>query len=85
MIILLGAGGAAGYWGLWRVEGLRGAVRSNPLQSAALRSSSPTVDTVSTPAAPLAAEPKLTTDAEGYLVAAQDFQEPVGPSFWERG
>jgi ubiquinol-cytochrome c reductase iron-sulfur subunit len=28
---------------------------------------------------------KLTTDAEGYLVAAQDFQEPVGPSFWERG
>jgi ubiquinol-cytochrome c reductase iron-sulfur subunit len=28
---------------------------------------------------------KLTTDAEGYLVAAQDYQEPVGPSFWERG
>jgi ubiquinol-cytochrome c reductase iron-sulfur subunit len=28
---------------------------------------------------------KLTTNAEGYLVAAQDFQEPVGPSFWERG
>jgi ubiquinol-cytochrome c reductase iron-sulfur subunit len=28
---------------------------------------------------------KLTTDSEGYLVAAQDFQEPVGPSFWERG
>jgi ubiquinol-cytochrome c reductase iron-sulfur subunit len=28
---------------------------------------------------------KITTDAEGYLVAAQDFQEPVGPSFWERG
>ena len=55
MIILLGAGGAAGYWGLWRVEGLRAAVRSNPLQSAALRSSPPTVDTVSTPAAPLAA------------------------------
>lgn len=24
-------------------------------------------------------------DAEGYLVAASDFQEPVGPSFWERG
>ncbi|HWM80015.1 MAG TPA: AAA family ATPase, partial [Methylomirabilota bacterium] len=55
MIILLGAGGAAGYWGLWRVEGLRAAVRSNPLQPAALRSSPPTVDTVSTPAAPLAA------------------------------
>ena len=28
---------------------------------------------------------KLTTDDEGYLVAAQDFDEPVGPSFWERG
>lgn len=27
----------------------------------------------------------LTTDAEGYLVAASDFHEPVGPSFWERG
>jgi ubiquinol-cytochrome c reductase iron-sulfur subunit len=27
----------------------------------------------------------LTTDAEGYLVAAGDFTEPVGPSFWERG
>lgn len=24
-------------------------------------------------------------DAEGYLVAASDFQEPIGPSFWERG
>ncbi|MGV1003481.1 MAG: Rieske 2Fe-2S domain-containing protein [Candidatus Nanopelagicales bacterium] len=24
-------------------------------------------------------------DAEGYLVAVSDFQEPVGPSFWERG
>ncbi|MGZ4614770.1 MAG: cytochrome bc1 complex Rieske iron-sulfur subunit [Actinomycetes bacterium] len=28
---------------------------------------------------------KLTTDSQGYLVAAQDYQEPVGPSFWERG
>jgi ubiquinol-cytochrome c reductase iron-sulfur subunit len=28
---------------------------------------------------------KLTTDSEGYIVSAQDFQEPVGPSFWERG
>jgi ubiquinol-cytochrome c reductase iron-sulfur subunit len=28
---------------------------------------------------------KITTDDEGYLVAAQDFDEPVGPSFWERG
>jgi ubiquinol-cytochrome c reductase iron-sulfur subunit len=27
----------------------------------------------------------LTTDADGYLVAASDFHEPVGPSFWERG
>ena len=24
-------------------------------------------------------------DEEGYLVALSDFQEPVGPSFWERG
>jgi len=27
----------------------------------------------------------LTTDSQGYLVAASDFHEPVGPSFWERG
>ncbi|GAB2985423.1 cytochrome bc1 complex Rieske iron-sulfur subunit [Nocardioides montaniterrae] len=27
---------------------------------------------------------KLTVDSEGYLCAAQDFDEPVGPSFWER-
>lgn len=27
----------------------------------------------------------IKVDAEGYLVAASDFQEPVGPSFWERG
>jgi ubiquinol-cytochrome c reductase iron-sulfur subunit len=27
----------------------------------------------------------LTTDADGYLVAAGDFHEPVGPSFFERG
>jgi ubiquinol-cytochrome c reductase iron-sulfur subunit len=27
----------------------------------------------------------ITVDAEGYLVAARDFDEPVGPSFWERG
>ena len=26
----------------------------------------------------------ITVDAEGYLVAAQPFTEPVGPSFWER-
>jgi ubiquinol-cytochrome c reductase iron-sulfur subunit len=24
-------------------------------------------------------------DSEGYLIALSDFQEPVGPSFWERG
>jgi ubiquinol-cytochrome c reductase iron-sulfur subunit len=27
----------------------------------------------------------ITVDAQGYLVAAEGFQEPVGPSFWERG
>jgi ubiquinol-cytochrome c reductase iron-sulfur subunit len=27
----------------------------------------------------------LTTDSQGYLVAQKDYQEPVGPSFWERG
>jgi len=27
----------------------------------------------------------LTTNSDGYLVAKSDFQEPVGPSFWERG
>ena len=27
----------------------------------------------------------LSTDAEGFLVAASDYREPVGPSFWERG
>jgi ubiquinol-cytochrome c reductase iron-sulfur subunit len=27
----------------------------------------------------------ITTDADGYLVAASDFHEPPGPSFWERG
>jgi ubiquinol-cytochrome c reductase iron-sulfur subunit len=27
----------------------------------------------------------LAVDAEGYLVANGDFDEPVGPSFWERG
>ena len=28
---------------------------------------------------------EITVDAEGYLVAASPFREPVGPSFWERG
>jgi len=27
----------------------------------------------------------VTVDANGYLVAADGFDEPVGPSFWERG
>ena len=27
----------------------------------------------------------LAVDSEGYLVSAQDFQEPIGPSYWERG
>ncbi|RJK96896.1 ubiquinol-cytochrome c reductase iron-sulfur subunit [Vallicoccus soli] len=27
----------------------------------------------------------ISVDEEGYLVARQPFQEPVGPSFWERG
>lgn len=27
----------------------------------------------------------IRVDDEGYLVASSDFQEPVGPSFWERG
>jgi len=27
---------------------------------------------------------KIAVDNEGYLIAVQDFQEPVGPSFWER-
>lgn len=27
---------------------------------------------------------KITVDDEGYLVSAQPFAEPVGPSFWER-
>jgi ubiquinol-cytochrome c reductase iron-sulfur subunit len=27
----------------------------------------------------------LMVDSEGYLAAAGDFDEPVGPSFWERG
>jgi ubiquinol-cytochrome c reductase iron-sulfur subunit len=24
-------------------------------------------------------------DNEGYLIALSDFEEPVGPSYWERG
>jgi ubiquinol-cytochrome c reductase iron-sulfur subunit len=27
----------------------------------------------------------IMVDSEGYLVAQSDFDEPVGPSYWERG
>jgi ubiquinol-cytochrome c reductase iron-sulfur subunit len=27
----------------------------------------------------------ITVDSNGYLIAEGDFDEPVGPSFWERG
>jgi quinol---cytochrome c reductase iron-sulfur subunit len=27
----------------------------------------------------------LAVDAEGYLVSREDFHEPIGPSYWERG
>jgi ubiquinol-cytochrome c reductase iron-sulfur subunit len=27
----------------------------------------------------------LGLDSQGYLVSSEDFQEPIGPSFWERG
>jgi ubiquinol-cytochrome c reductase iron-sulfur subunit len=27
----------------------------------------------------------LAVDSQGYLVSSEDFQEPIGPSFWERG
>lgn len=27
----------------------------------------------------------LAVDAEGYLIAQSDFQEPIGPGFWNRG
>ena len=27
----------------------------------------------------------LMVDEDGYLVAQDDFDEPVGPSYWERG
>ena len=36
------------------------------------------------PAAPTAAPAALGVDAEGYLIAKDDFTEPVGPSYWER-
>ncbi len=37
------------------------------------------------PAARALPQLPLTLDANGYLAAASDFTQPVGPSFWERG
>jgi ubiquinol-cytochrome c reductase iron-sulfur subunit len=37
------------------------------------------------PAARRLPQMKIDLDADGYFVAADDYQEPVGPSFWERG
>ncbi len=37
------------------------------------------------PAARALPQLPLMVDSEGYLAAASDFTEPVGPSFWERG
>jgi ubiquinol-cytochrome c reductase iron-sulfur subunit len=37
------------------------------------------------PAARALPQLPLTTNADGYIVAASDFTQPVGPSFWERG
>ncbi len=28
---------------------------------------------------------RISVNDEGYLVAEDDFAEPVGPTFWERG
>ncbi|MGH3726711.1 MAG: cytochrome bc1 complex Rieske iron-sulfur subunit [Mycobacterium sp.] len=36
------------------------------------------------PAARALAQLPITVDKDGYLVAAGDFAEPVGPAFWER-
>ena len=37
------------------------------------------------PAARALPQLAITVDADGYLVARGDFNQPVGPSFWERG
>jgi ubiquinol-cytochrome c reductase iron-sulfur subunit len=37
------------------------------------------------PAARALPQLPLTVDSDGYLAAASDFTQPVGPSFWERG
>ena len=36
------------------------------------------------PAARALPQLPLMVDEEGYLVAQSDFEEPVGPSYWER-
>ncbi len=42
-------------------------------------------DVIFGPAARALPQLALAVDDEGYLVAQSDFDEPVGPSFWERG
>jgi len=37
------------------------------------------------PAARRLPQLKLAVDPQGYFIAATDYKEPVGPSFWERG
>jgi ubiquinol-cytochrome c reductase iron-sulfur subunit len=39
---------------------------------------------VSGPATRALPQLPITVDAEGYLIAQSDFNEPVGPSFWDR-
>ena len=66
-VAVLGAGGAAGYWGLWSVDGLRAAIR-HPLQSAA-----PTVAALSAPApsvSPVALAPASSTGSEATIPAS---------------
>jgi ubiquinol-cytochrome c reductase iron-sulfur subunit len=36
------------------------------------------------PAARALPQLPISVDDEGYLIATSDFNEPVGPSFWER-
>jgi ubiquinol-cytochrome c reductase iron-sulfur subunit len=42
-------------------------------------------DVIFGPAARRMPQLPIGVDEEGFLVARSDFQEPVGPSFWERG
>jgi ubiquinol-cytochrome c reductase iron-sulfur subunit len=37
------------------------------------------------PAARRLPQLRITVDQDGYLVAQGDYDQPVGPSFWERG